>query len=244
MKTSIKTASLLIILFSLSIGCSSFSVNEKVVGNGDITSKTITTTDYDIISAVGFIDIHLEEGTEGNITVTTDDNLHEHLEIEVKDNVLILTTKNNVNLSTEKGVHITVPFEQISEVTLTGSGDIDSKDKITAEEFNTSVTGSGDIVLDVEASKVKVDVVGSGDVTLSGATTDLEVEILGSGNFKGFDLISQNTNVSCSGSGDAKVVAKGKLKARINGSGDIIYKGNPEKSDVNVSGSGAISSRD
>ena len=162
----------------------------------------------------------------------------------MKDNALILSTKNNINLSTEKGVHITVPFEQISEVTLTGSGDIDSKDMITAEEFNTSVTGSGDIVLDVEASKVKVDVVGSGDVTLSGTTTDLEVDILGSGNFKGFDLISQNTNVSCSGSGDAKVVAKGKLKARINGSGDIIYKGNPEKSDVNVTGSGVISSRD
>ena len=242
MKKSIKTILSLIIFFSLSLGHSQSLINKKVVGNGNITTKTLSTADYDIIKGVGFMDIHLEKGTEGNIAVTTDDNLHEYIEIKVKNKVLIVKTKKNINLKTKKGIHITVPFEDISKVTLTGSGDINTKDIIMANEFNASVVGSGDIILTVKASKVEVVVSGSGDVTLSGSTSNLVVGVRGSGDFRGFDLNSQNTNVSVSGSGDAKVVAKEKLIARVSGSGDIIYKGNPAKRDVKTSGSGDISS--
>jgi hypothetical protein len=242
MKTSIKTISLLIIFYSLHVGCLLGTINEKVVGNGDITTKKVSTADYEIINGVGIMDIHLEKGAEGNITITADDNLHEYLKIEVKGKELLLKTKSNINISTKKGIHITVPFEEIKNVTLTGSGDIDSKDVITANEFTASVMGSGDIVLDIEAQKVKADIMGSGDITLSGSTTDLELDISGSGNFKGYDLKTQSSNVSINGSGDAKVHATESLKARIFGSGDINYKGNPVSTDFKTSGSGDISS--
>ncbi|MGV6832311.1 MAG: GIN domain-containing protein, partial [bacterium] len=50
-----------------------------------------------------------------------------------------------------------------------------------------------------------------------------------------------NTVVSVAGSGDAEVVCRESLKARVAGSGDIEYKGNPAKEDTKVSGSGSIS---
>jgi hypothetical protein len=76
---------------------------------------------------------------------------------------------------------------------------------------------------------------------MSGSTSNLAVELSGSGDFRGFDIESQSSNVSVSGSGDVKVVAKKNLVARVSGSGDIVYKGNPEKKDVKVLGSGNIS---
>jgi hypothetical protein len=188
------------------------------------------------------MDIHLEKGTEGNISVTTDDNLHEYLEIEVKDNTLVIKTKKNTYLKTKKGIHIKVPFNDISEVSLVGSGDIDTKDTIKADELDVRVTGSGDVVLAVESNMVDANITGSGDMVLTGSTNSLDVSVTGSGDFKGSDLVSQNTEARVSGSGDARVVAKQSLKARVNGSGDITYSGNPEKSDTKTSGSGDISS--
>ena len=44
-----------------------------------------------------------------------------------------------------------------------------------------------------------------------------------------------------SGSGDIQVTASQSLKARVSGSGDISYRGNPEKQDFKTSGSGDIS---
>ncbi|MEZ4875533.1 MAG: head GIN domain-containing protein [Flavobacteriaceae bacterium] len=215
---------------------------EKVVGNGNITTKSVTTGNYDEIKLVGSIDVHLEKGTEGNISVTTDENLQEYISIEVNGGELVIKTKRNYYLKTKHGVHVTVPFQDLSEVSLTGSGDMDSKDTIKANDFEVSLTGSGDITLTLDAQMVDTDITGSGDITLLGTTNNLKVNVTGSGDFRGFDLQANHTEVRVSGSGDAKVVAKQSLNARVNGSGDITYKGNPEKSDTKTSGSGDISS--
>ncbi len=216
--------------------------NKKVVGNGNVTTKTVNTGDYDGINGVGSMDIHLERGTEGNITVTTDDNLHQYIEIEVKNNMLVIKTKKNTYLKTKKGIHVTVPFKDISEISLIGSGDIDTKDVVDAPNLELNVTGSGDVDLDVNSGSLEARVTGSGDMRVNGKTVDLEVSVSGSGDFHGFNLQSDNTEATVSGSGDVRVVANKSIKARVNGSGDITYKGNPERSDTKTSGSGDIDS--
>jgi len=216
--------------------------NKKVVGNGNVTTKTVNTSNYDAIKGVGSMDLHLQKGTEGNITVTTDDNLHQYIVVEVKDNTLVVRTKKKTYLKTNKGIHVTVPYQDISKIALVGSGDIDCKDTVKAKNLDVSVTGSGDVVLAVETNTLEAKVTGSGDMKLSGTTRDLGVTIAGSGDFKGFELSSQNTEATVSGSGDIKVVAKKSIKARVHGSGDIAYKGNPEHSDNKTSGSGDINS--
>ena len=216
--------------------------NKKVTGNGNVTTKTVNTSDYDEIKVVGSMDVHLERGSEGNISVTTDDNLHQYLDIEVKDNALVIKTEKNVSIKTKKGIHVTVPFQDLTEVSLVGSGDVDTKDPIKASNLEVNVTGSGDVVLTVDTGNLDAKVTGSGDMELSGQTQSLEVKVTGSGDFKGSDLASQNTEAYVSGSGDAEVNAKNSIKARVHGSGDISYSGNPAKSDTKVSGSGSIDS--
>ncbi|MBZ0326680.1 MAG: DUF2807 domain-containing protein [Altibacter sp.] len=217
--------------------------SKKVVGNGNVVTKTVNTSDYAGIQVVGSMDVHLQRGAEGTIAVTTDENLQEYIIVEVKENnMLVIRTEKNTSLKTKKGIHITVPYEDISEVSLVGSGDIDSKDTITASQLEVSLTGSGDMVLTVDAADINAKLTGSGDLDLSGKAANLEIKISGSGDYKGASLIADNVQAYVSGSGDAKVYAKKHIKARVNGSGDIRYAGNPEKSDTKVSGSGTIKS--
>jgi|TARA_R110002110_G_scaffold36397_23_gene121468 hypothetical protein len=241
MNTLVKlTLSLSLIIFGFSE--STAQRNKKVVGNGDTTTNVRTTQSYEKIEVVGSMDVHLERGSEGSISVTTDSNIQEYIIVELKDNTLVLRTKNNVNLKTKKGIHITVPFKSISGVSLVGSGDIDTENTIKSDSFDVSVTGSGDIVLAVESNNLDAKVTGSGDLTLSGTATNLEVKVSGSGDFQGNSLTAENTQVYVSGSGDAKVSATKSIKARVNGSGDIEYSGKPAKSDTKVIGSGEITS--
>lgn len=231
----------LVTSFALLSCTSSFAQwSKKVKGNGNVTTKTIKTGSYDQIKSVGSMDVTLVSGTEGTITVKTDENLHEYIEIETNGSALVIKIKNNTNISTKKGIHVTVPFESIDEVTLTGSGDITTKNPIKTTDFDTSVTGSGDLVLDINAQEVNAKVTGSGDLTLVGTTNKLEVKVTGSGDFHGEKLNSADTEAYVSGSGDAKVAASKQLKARVHGSGDIRYIGDPERRDTKVSGSGSI----
>lgn len=213
---------------------------KKVVGNGNITTQTVTTSDYDEIKLVGSMDVELVSGTEGAIKVTTDDNLHDYVEISTEGSDLIIKTKKNYNLKSKKGILVTVPFRDISSIKMVGSGDIDSKDLIKGSTLEVKLTGSGDINLELDVTSVDATVTGSGDVRLSGRTESLAVTVTGSGDFRGNDLDSNNTDVTVSGSGDAKVIAKQSIKARVSGSGDIVYTGNPERRDTKTSGSGDI----
>jgi Putative auto-transporter adhesin, head GIN domain len=241
MKTIVKIALASLLTLSFSQSYAQWG-QKKVVGNGNVTTKTISTGDYDSIKGVGSLDIHLVKGVEGTISVTTDENLHEYLEIEVNNNELVIKVKNNYNLKSKKGIHISVPFEDINSLSMVGSGDIDTKDTIKADTFEVNVTGSGDIEVSLDTNSLQAKVTGSGDITLAGNTKMLDVTVTGSGDFKGYDLISDITDVEVSGSGDAKVYAKESIKARVSGSGDISYKGNPERKDTKTAGSGNISS--
>lgn len=216
--------------------------NKKVVGDGNVTTQTVSTSDYNSIRGIGSMDIHLEKGQEGSIRVKTDANLQEYIIVEVENDVLKIRIKKNTRLKTKNGIHVYVPFMDINEVSLVGSGDIDTRDTIKSDELDLKVTGSGDVKLSVDTNDLDAKITGSGDIVLTGKTKELDVTISGSGDFNGEDLSSESTTVQVSGSGDAFVNASGYLNARVNGSGDIRYGGNPAKQDTKVSGSGRISS--
>ena len=238
----------LIIKYTLAIAVTlicfntSYAQFTKIKGNGNVTTETRTTSDYHEINVQGFMDVKLESGAEGTITVTTDKNVQEYIVVEAKNGTLTIKVKNKVNIQTKNGVHITVPFKDLDRVSLTGSGDVLTSNVIKSDSFEVELTGSGDVILEVEATTIDAKITGSGDVKLSGKVTDLEVKVTGSGDFTGKSLASQNTQVYVSGSGDASVHASKSIKARINGSGDINYYGNPETTDTKVMGSGDINS--
>lgn len=233
-------ALVLAVLFITTFSCAQSW--KKVSGNGNVTTESRTTSDYDEINCAGSFDYILVSGTEGKITIEGEENLLKHVVTEVKNGRLSVKTENGINLKTSMGktIKVTIPFEDINGVSLAGSGDLWSEDTISSTNLDVSLAGSGDVRLDIRATSIESSIAGSGDIKLSGKTTNLEASIAGSGDFEAFDLDSDNTEVSISGSGDAQVVSNVSIKGRVSGSGDIAYKGNPDKEDTKVSGSGTI----
>jgi len=240
MKNTTKIIVLALLLFT-TLSNAQWSSGKKVKGNGNVISEKRTTADYDEIKVSGFFDVILVAGKEGVISIQAEENLMQYIKTEVEGNVLNLTTEKNVNISTNKGVTITVPFEQISLISLSGSGDIISKNTIETSKFIAKLSGSGDMTLNVKTTEFENSLSGSGNVVLTGSTDAFVSKISGSGDVDAEKLITKNSNLSISGSGDMKVNCSMSLYARISGSGNIVYKGNPEIKDTKVSGSGEIS---
>jgi hypothetical protein len=217
--------------------------SQKIKGNGNLSSKTVTTTDYDKILVSGFFDVNLVSGKEGQITLKGEENLLEFVKVEVHDNALKISTEKGKRISTSMGktITITVPFESLDEVSLAGSGDINSKSTIKSAQFSASLTGSGDIHLDIDAKDITAKVTGSGDMILKGKTNEFKCDVTGSGDLNASGLESGNVNSTVSGSGNCKVFCTDFLQARVTGSGDIDYSGDPKKKDTKVNGSGSIS---
>ncbi|PCI32236.1 MAG: DUF2807 domain-containing protein [Flavobacteriaceae bacterium] len=217
--------------------------NKKIVGNGNEIQTTRTTSDYSGISVLGSFDVKLIKGTEGDLKIHIEENLLPYLITEVSKGKLKIRWKKNVNIRTKKGVLIVVPFQSIETVAMVGSGDIFSDETIEEDTFKISLSGSGDIVLNIDSELTKASISGSGDIKLQGRSNTLKCSVAGSGDFSGRDFKCENVSISIAGSGDASVFASKNLNASVAGSGDIDYYGNPKREDISVSGSGEITMR-
>jgi hypothetical protein len=236
---------LCVLLFTglITLSCSA-QWGKTIKGNGNNVTLERSTGDYEGIAVSGWFDVDLVSGNEGDITLQGDENLLEYIITEVKDGKLVIKTEKGVNLkssSWKSEIRITVPVESISSVSMSGSGDIVGKTKIKSDKFSTAMSGSGDITLDIESNSLSASMSGSGDITLSGNTKDFDATISGSGDIEAYNLEADNVSATVSGSADIQVTAKKSIKARVSGSGDISYRGNPEKVDTKTSGSGDIS---
>ncbi|UAB82915.1 DUF2807 domain-containing protein [Zunongwangia sp. SCSIO 43204] len=242
MKKSILAAVILCISIT-SANAQWWSSDKSIKGNGDVVTENRKTSDYDAVSLVGFMDVALVKGSEGNLTIEAESNLQEYITTEVKNGTLKISVEKGVNISPSrnKTIKVTVPFEDLEGAYLTGSGDIWTEDKITARDFSLSVTGSGDMNIEIEADEIDGKVTGSGDIQLIGTASELDCNVTGSGDFDAYKLRAAIVSAQVSGSGDIMVYAEKELNARIAGSGDISYKGNPSKENFKTSGSGDIS---
>lgn len=216
--------------------------SKRVKGNGNMKTEKRSVGDYDQIRCAGSLDYILVAGKEGELKLEGEENLLEYVVTEVKGDKLVVKVENGVNLRTSwnKTIKITIPFKDVSKVSLSGSGDLYTKDVIKANNLEVSLAGSGDVIVMVDTESVEGNISGSGDLTLKGTTNNLDASVSGSGDFNGFDLEANHTIVAVAGSGDAEVVSNKSIKARVSGSGDIQYRGNPKREDTKVSGSGSI----
>ena len=161
-----------------------------------------------------------------------------------KNGKLIVKTESGYNLQPSswkgKGILITIPVTDINSMVLSGSGDVEGKTKLVSDHFEVVMSGSGDMDLEIESDEIDVTLSGSGDIVLKGSSDKLRVTVSGSGDVKAYDLSAREVDATVSGSADIKVTASEYLRARVSGSGDIHYRGNPEKIDTKTAGSGDI----
>ena len=123
---------------------------------------------------------------------------------------------------------------------MSGSGIIDAGKVVNANEISINHSSSGSLYMDVENGiNVNTSLSGSGRVFLYGEVEETSFMNSGSGRIDALEMISGTCVASNSGSGGIFVYVTDYLQATIVGSGDIVYRGDPEIS-YRITGSGKL----
>lgn len=236
-----KLASLILILF-----ISSFAANaqwKKVKGNGNVTDENRSVGNFDKVAASGHFRVTLQEGNEGNLMVSAEENLMEYIITEVKNGELKIGTKKGYSIRSTEKIEVLVNYKDIDGIYMSGSGKLTSNNPIKSSNFDMAVSGSGHIDIEVDANQVNAKVSGSGSVNLEGETDEMSCSISGSGNINGYDLNVNKVTAKISGSGSAKLHVEEEIHATTSGSGNVRYTGNPTIIKAKSSGSGSVKKR-
>jgi hypothetical protein len=243
----------------ISGGCMMLGVAERIKGDGNVVAEERAATAFDGIKLEGSAKVRVHTGVEPRVTVRTDSNLLAYVITDVVNGELVVSTKRNGSYGFTV-LEVDVYTQNVTAVSIAGSGNVDFSDEVHAASFTVHVSGSGDVngavqcseALDasisgsggidllISAKRASATITGSGDIELAGETKDLQVHTTGSGDFKGARLKSGSVVVSVTGSGDAKVWATDALDVSITGSSKVSYRGNPAAVETRMTGSGKL----
>ncbi|MDW3647491.1 MAG: head GIN domain-containing protein [Bacteroidia bacterium] len=230
---------MLALLFSLN-GCFvNFDSKEKMEGNGDVVEMSVDQDDFEGLSVNGVFDVLLHPGESHSVTITADENLMEHIKIEIKDDVLHITSEKD--FKTKEAIKVDVYAEEINYVRIGGAANCESTGTLESDEIEMNIAGAGNIKLGLDTEDLKVNISGAGNLELKGNADESRFGISGAGNLQAYDLKTHKTTLKMSGAGNAEVYADEDLNVSLSGIGRVSYKGSPENLQKNVSGLGVVS---
>jgi hypothetical protein len=189
-----------------------------VQGSGVAAAETRELAPFAAVELVGVNNVTIGVGGEQLVTVRADDNVLERITTDVRDGMLVIGQIGSVDAVTPMIVEITVT--SLDEVRLSGSGMI--------------------VVDGHELDALTVAVPGTGSVRGAGTVTMLDVEVAGTGEVDLGQLVARDATVALSGTGAVLVHVTGTLEAEVPGTGSVVYTGDPDRVDQEVTGAGSV----
>ncbi len=246
----------IVVLLALFASCEDWDL-KGIRGEGPVVSE-----DLNIIEVEGIIleipaTVYIEKGDEQSIRIDAQQNILDNI-VKTTDNGLLKlyfdkdvsrseAIKVYMTVSSLKGLDIRGSGEIISStifiseenlyLNVSGSGNIIAN--VDAVDVDLSIYGSGNIQLKTNCTKLYSTIEGSGDISLEGRARQAEFYTSGSGDIHAFNFMHEISKVKIIASGDAELNVSELLTVSIEGSGNVYYKGLPSLS-VIIAGSGNI----
>lgn len=236
MKEDAMRASLLLAAFALFtlVACDT----DTVTGSGNITSEVRVTSPFQNIDIAGTSNVVITPGSKYSVRVETDDNMQKAISATASNHSLKIRQDNGYTRAT---VYITTPV--LSSITTQTTGELTIASGFTTESFLLTSGSAGNIAIhNLTANSATVQSNGSASITMSGSTNTFNCQHRGQGTIHAFDFVSSEAAVAVFNSGSVELTVNNKLFADILGSGNIVYKGNPEIV-TSRKGSGTVSQK-
>jgi hypothetical protein len=252
-----------LILAMMLSSCTYSQLFDSVKGTGMSIDRDFNVTDFKGIDVSGGFDVTLVQGNIESLTLSAQKNLFDHITVEVDNGTLKVYTRNNLMATQPMKARIT--FKSISNLKVSGGGDVASETPVNVEALDVYISGGGDFSSVINSEELKCHISGGGDAEIGGKTKSYYLEDSGGGNIKsevnasviscriagGGDLYLRNedktseADIDINGGGniDMKINAE-KLKCSVTGGGDADIYGQASEFEITINGGGSLKARD
>ena len=241
MKKCLITLSVLILLTQF--GCNSPDAFDCIKKTGTKVEEEIILGEFEKIAIYDGLQLNLVYGEKQEVIIKGGENLIPNVDFQLKEKQLTITDDNGCNWVRDyEPIVITITSNRLIEVRSGGYGLIKSINTLNFDQLLVeSKDGSGDFELDVAVDQLRVVNNSFSNIYISGLANYLSIgHWYNDGRFNGTDLEINNVGISHNGVNDIYIRVKEKLSGELTSRGNIIYFGNPEIVEVNVSGTGQL----
>ncbi|MES2731848.1 MAG: head GIN domain-containing protein [Bacteroidota bacterium] len=193
----------------------------------------------------GSIQAELVHGDKAQVKIIGSEEDIDEVSIITTGNELAIKTKSldfsNHDNKNRKRIKVIVTFDALSQLHTGRGAEVKVKTVVMADDLEVEAHSGSIVTMDVLATNLRVEVGEGALATLSGKATTQKTLVSTGGQLNAKNLSSETVNIRTNTGGNAEVAASKSLEASAGTGGNIRYKGNPAKSDINTSLGGSIS---
>lgn len=217
----------------------------RVVGSGNVESRTQTHTDFTAVSASSAFSVDITQSSSYLVGITLDDNLFPHLEVFKTGGTLTIRLQSGFSYSSAPGRGLTIQAElsmpDLEEVHLSEASSVDVDGFNVSHSFAATLSGASRLRGSYEtAGDVSFTVSGASTIELTGVGGDLTAVVSGASRLELRNFPVHNANVDISGASQGTVNLDGRLDANASGASTLLYLGSPTLGDIRTSGASTI----
>lgn len=250
---SIQNTVLSVIIAIITFLLSSCSVHINKLEEGTITTKAVSVNSFDKLQVQDGIDVVYTISDSTSIMLEAGENVINNVCFEVNSSNVLTISYNHPNKdrfdiinfnSPSPNVKAYIASAPILSVEINGAGTFNCKDSLATDNFQASITGSGDVyVKKLVTFTLNNSITGSGKIVIDDADIrSAEFTIAGSGYISTSLRNAELTKLDISGSGnmDVDFFNCKNVSANIAGSGNFNLSGSVTSLDSGIAGVGGI----
>ena len=249
----------LLIIMALAVSATGCFTIGSIVGRGPVETQIFDFTGFTRIIVTTSFDVDIIQSNDFSVTVTTNQNLFEYLDLQQNGDTLKLQLRSGSYSFASLKAHITMPdifslevsgassglvsnfnFTHSLALKATGASNIDLTN-VKSGDIDMEISGASHINGGLVSANARFNISGASSVDLTGNGGALDVTASGASHATLKDFACGNIKVNFSTATSGSVNSGGRLDVQLSGASSLRYFGNPVLGEVNVSGGSSIS---
>ncbi|MHB1414348.1 MAG: head GIN domain-containing protein [Chloroflexota bacterium] len=209
-----------------------------VSGSGKAVTKDMNISDFTKVDASNNFKVQITRGSSYKVTVTTDDNIVDHLDVRKDGQTLVLALQSGSYSNITLQANVTMPDLQGLRLSGATNGTVEGFNSQSSVDIG--VSGASRLSFNSQFGDVKITNSGASHVTGTGAGNGLNLDVSGAStaDLQGFAV--KDATVGLSGASNATVDVTGTLNANLSGASTLRYTGSPTLGNVDVTGASSL----
>ena len=204
--------------------------------SNEISEKIYEFSNFDTLELSHAISVILVQSDNYRVAISCEDKYRDDVVVLQNNSTLKIRLKGrksykNINLSA------VIHMPSVKKLEMSGASKVVFRN-YKGSDLDLELSGASSVRGIISLSNtLTVDSSGASKIKLEGTVKNAEVEISGASSIKCLDLlIAQNLDLEASGASNAKLIANGRIKAKLSGASSFKYGGDAKNIKINSSG--------
>lgn len=236
-----KKGTVILLIVTFAFACKKPEDRICYKSTGSITKEIRTLENFSFIVLEDNIELHLKQGLENNVEISSGVNLINFIKTEIQNDTLFISNENKCNnlRSRKNTVSALVNFSNLKRINHFGTKGIYSENLLSLDTLTIeAIDAHGEINLNFEGDFFS-SIMHSGtcNVNIFGSANSSYAYQISNGKTDYSKLNVLSTHIHSRTVQDCYVQASNKIRANIQGSGNVYYKDNPNV-EIELKGTG------